>query len=76
MSSLHVETKRKIKEVNKVEFKILIDKLMLSDIEEQIMIMIYHKHKTMNQIADELGYSEAGVIKIHQRVLRKVAKLL
>ena len=76
MSSLHVETKRKIKEINKFEFKILIDKLMLSDIEEQMMVMIYLKHKTMNQIAYDLGYSEIRIKKMHQRILKKIAKFL
>lgn len=75
MSSKHIKTKNTIKDLEKADFLTLIDRLMLSETEEQMMKMIYMKRKTMNQIADELGYSEAGIIKAHQRIIKKISKI-
>lgn len=76
MSSKHIKTKNEIKDLEKADFLSLLDRLMLNENEEQMMKMIYMKRKTMNEIADELGYSEAGVIKAHQRIIKKIAKIL
>nr|DAP31868.1 MAG TPA: DNA-directed RNA polymerase specialized sigma subunit [Caudoviricetes sp.] len=50
--------------------------MMLSDEEEQMMRMYYMKHKTFNEIADELGYSEVGIAKMHQRIVKKIRKYI
>jgi DNA-directed RNA polymerase specialized sigma subunit len=76
MSSSHIETKRKLKETEKYDFISLLDRLMLSEIEEQIMKSIYIKHKSMCEIAYDIGYSEAGVVKAHQRILKKISKII
>jgi DNA-directed RNA polymerase specialized sigma subunit len=49
---------------------------MLDENEEQIMKLYYMKHKTMYEIADEIGYSEIGVVKAHQRILKKINKII
>jgi DNA-directed RNA polymerase specialized sigma subunit len=76
MSSNHVETKRKLKSTEKSEFICLLDRLMLSDTEKQIMELLYIKHKSMVEIANNLGYSEAGIVKAHQRILKKISKII
>lgn len=76
MSSEHIEAKHKILEKDKFEFESLIDRMMLSDEEEQMMRMYYMKHKSFNQIADELGYSEVGIARMHQRIIKKVRRYL
>lgn len=74
--SKHIELKRKLKEESKSNFLMLLDDLMLSDNEQQMMIMCYVKKKSMMQIADELGYSEIGVVKMHGRILDRIAKMI
>lgn len=74
--SKHIEVKHKIKEESKSDFLNMLDELMLSEQEEQMMKMYYIKKLTMMQIADELGYSEIGIIKMHNRILNKIAKII
>lgn len=74
MSSDHIKIRRKIQDQDKFEFESLLDSMMLSDEEEQMMRMHYMKHKTFNQIADELGYSEIGIARMHQRIIKKIRK--
>nr|DAE36195.1 MAG TPA: DNA-directed RNA polymerase specialized sigma subunit [Caudoviricetes sp.] len=78
LSSEHINVKHKILEKDKFEFEFetLIDRMMLSDQEEQMMRLYYIKHKTFNQIADELGYSEVGIARMHQRIIKKVRKYI
>jgi DNA-directed RNA polymerase specialized sigma subunit len=76
LSSEHIETRRKLKEVEKADFLEILDRVMLSENEEQIMKQYYMKHKTMPEIADNIGYSEIGVVKAHQRILKKISKII
>lgn len=76
LSSEHINVKHKILEKVKFEFETLIDRMMLSEQEEQMMRLYYIKHKTFNQIADELGYSEVGIARMHQRIIKKVRKYI
>lgn len=76
MSSEHIEAKHKIMSKDKFEFESLIDRMMLTEEERQMMNMYYIKHKTFYQIADELGYSEIGIAKMHQRIIKKIRKYL
>ena len=72
MSSDHIKVKHKILEKDKFEFETLIDRMMLSEEEQQMMYLYYMKHKTFNEIADQLGYSEIGIAKMHQRIIKKI----
>lgn len=76
MSTEHIKVKHKILEKDKFEFETLIDRMMLSEHEEQMMRLYYMKHKTFNEIADELGYSEVGIARMHQRIIKKVRKYM
>ena len=76
MSSDHIKVKHKILEKDKFEFEMLIDRMMLSDEEQQMMHLYYMKHKTFNEIADQLGYSEIGIAKMHQRIIKKIRKYI
>lgn len=76
LSSEHINVKHKILEKDKFEFETLIDRMMLSEQEEKMMRLYYIKHKTFNQIADELGYSEVGIARMHQRIIKKIRKYI
>lgn len=76
LSSEHINVKHKILEKDKFEFETLIDRMMLSEQEERMMRLYYVKYKTFNQIADELGYSEVGIARMHQRIIKKVRKYI
>lgn len=76
MSTEHIKVKHKILEKDKFEFETLIDRMMLSEQEEQMMRLYYMKHKTFNEIADELSYSEVGIAKMHQRIIKKVRRYI
>lgn len=75
--SKHIEIKHKIKNINrKTDFNSLLEESMLSDTEKQMMNMYYVENKSINLIADELGYSPQGIIKMHKRILNKLESLL
>ena len=74
--SKHIETKRKVKDAEKSDFLFLLDRVMLSEEEEKMMKLHYMKRKTLAEIADELGYSEVGIAKMHQRILKKISKII
>lgn len=73
----HIELKHKVKNINrKTDFYGLLEESMLSDVEKQMMIMYYAENKQLDYIADELGYSEQGIAKMHKRILNKLESLL
>ncbi|MBO7695455.1 MAG: hypothetical protein J6T10_22750 [Methanobrevibacter sp.] len=77
MSSKHIETKHKIKNINnKLIFNEMLENSMLSEIEKKMMRMYYVENKTMDYIADELGYSPQGILKMHKRILKRIGSLL
>lgn len=76
MSTRHIKVKRKLKRQGKADFNHILDDLMLTDNEEKMMRMYYLKHMSIDQIADELGYSAAGVEKMHQRVLNLIGNVI
>lgn len=73
----HKEIKNKVKSINKRSvFNELIEESMLNDKEKKMLIMYYIERKPLNFIADELGYSEIGIKKMHKRSLKKIEALL
>ena len=73
----HIQTKHKIQNINrKTDFNELLEQSMLSEKEKQMMKMYYEENKQMDLIADELGYSEQGIIRMHKRILKKLESLL
>lgn len=75
--SEHIETRRKLKRITKKStFNDILEDAMLSDVEKQIMEMHYVQRKEFAIIADELGYSEAGILRKHKHILKVIQGLL
>lgn len=73
----HIQTKHKIQNINrKADFNTLLEESMLNETEKKMMRMYYEENKRIDYIADELGYSEQGIIKMHKRILKKLESLL
>jgi DNA-directed RNA polymerase specialized sigma subunit len=72
----HVKTKHKIQQVGKTTFSELIEEAMLNEDEQRMMKMYYIDRKSISYIADTLGYSEQGILKMHKRILKKIESLL
>lgn len=73
----HIEIKHKVKEINrKADFNDLLEESMLNENEKKMMKMYYIENKTLDYIADELGYSQQGIAKMHKRILKKIESLL
>lgn len=69
----HMETKKKLKNIAKVEeFEKLLASRMITDEEKKILKMIYKERKSLSYIADILGYSESYVKKMHISILEKL----
>ena len=77
MSSKNIETKHKIKSINKKsDFYNLLNESMLNEKEKQMMELFYVENKDLDYIADLLGYSSQGISKMHSRILKKLESLL
>lgn len=77
MSSKHIEIKHKIKSINrKTDFNSLLEDSMLNETEKQMMKLYYIENKSLDFIADTLGYSPQGIAKMHKRILMKLESLL
>lgn len=75
--SKHIEIKHKVKNINrKTDFNNLLEESMLSDTEKQMMRKFYIENKSVDIIADELGYSPQGILKMHKRILKRIESLL
>ena len=72
----HVEIKHKVQKVRRTEFNELLNEAMLTEKEEAMMRMYYVERKDINHIADTLGYSKAGILKMHKRILERMESLL
>lgn len=57
-------------------FNSLLDNLMLSDEDKDIMRLIYVKKKNLSYIADTFGYSESTIKNRHKKVLKLITNLL
>lgn len=72
----HIKVKHEVQRVKRTEFNGLLEEAMLRDSEKAMMRMYYIEKKDLGYIADTLGYSKAGVIKMHQRILKQLESLL
>ncbi len=73
----HIKIKRKLKQIpTKIEFNSLLENAMVSEKERRLMQMYYVDQKDFDYIADVMGYSKAGVIKMHQRILKRIEALI
>lgn len=73
----HIDTRRKIKGIASVSsFYSLINSVVLSPIDKQILILHYIDEKDFRFIGDTLGYSESTIKKKHRKILAKLSKVL
>lgn len=73
----HMVTKKRVKKINKKStFNSILEESMLDEKEKQMMRMYYMEGKSFDFIADTLGYSKAGILKMHKRVLSKIEELV
>lgn len=60
----------------KAEFNSLLDVLFISDLEKEVVTMIYENGYDTEIIASKIGYSAPTVKAIHKRVLMKVSNFI
>lgn len=73
----HIKTRKKLVDITTVtEFKELLSLVILTAEERKIMEMHYLQGMSLMEIGFELGYAEVTVCKKHQKILRKIAKVL
>lgn len=74
--SKHIQVKHEIQKIRRTTFNELLEEAMLSENERRMMQMYYSEHKSLDYIADTLGYSKAGILKMHKRILERIESLL
>lgn len=73
----HIEVRKKIKSIGKKStFDSLLEESTLDDKEKQLMRMHYLEKKDFGYIADVMGYSQPGIIKMHKRILSQLESLI
>ena len=73
----HMMIKKKVQKIGKKsDFNEILENSLLNDREKEMMTMYYIERKDMDYIADIMGYSKAGIIKMHKRCLNKIQTLL
>lgn len=76
MDKKNAETRRKLKEVETIaEFENILNQIMLSEEEKQMLNLIYKDKQTISFVACELGMSESNVKAKHKKLLNKIGKL-
>lgn len=77
MASEHIKTRRKIENIDTItDFNDLINQLIISPEQKEMMRLHYVEDKNFNYIADVLGYSESSMKKWHTKILKKISKLI
>ena len=77
MNSINKITRDKLKEIpTKKELEDLIDKLILSDDERNIILMHYRDKKPLSYIADIICITKSSVNKKHKSALLKISKIM
>ena len=77
MSSKHIETRNKVKDIAKIQtFNDLLDACVLTDEDKELLRLHYLQEKDFRYIGDMLGYSESTIKKRHKKALQKLNKIL
>lgn len=77
MVTEHIKIRRKVKKIATVEdFYKLLDTVILSDEEKELLKMHYIANRDFRYIGDRLGYAEITIKKKHQKALRKMGDIL
>ena len=62
--------------VTKEDLINLLNKLLLNDKERIVLEMIYLNHRSLDSIADDLGYSIQNIKVLHRKALLKVSSYI
>ena len=77
MSSEHIKTRNKIKEIASITtFNDLIDACTLTKEDKDLLRLHYLQGKDFRYIGDKLGFAESTVKKRHRKALQKLNKIL
>lgn len=77
MTSEHIKTRRKLKEVATVnDFKKLLEECILSDEDKKLLEMHYLSNKDFRYIGDALGFAEQTIKYKHKNALQKLSNIL
>lgn len=68
----HINRKHALMQMNRNEIENLLNEMILSEDERAVFELIYIKRKPLTYIADITGYSESGIKKMHQRILKRI----
>lgn len=76
MDKKNARARKQLKQIGTVkDFEELLQALMLSEEEKQLLRLHYKEKKSLQYIADAMCMSEANVKKIHRKILSKVSEL-
>lgn len=64
--------KRMLESMTKPELVKLLDETALSEEERVIMEMLYIRRRPLRYVADVMAYSESGMKKKHDRILKRI----
>lgn len=72
-----LSTRKKIRQVGSfTTLQELLENSTLSKLDKEIVVLHYVQEKNFAYIGDELGYSESGIKKRHQKILNKLSQLV
>lgn len=73
----HLKVKHQLRKITlRDDFYKLLDSIMISKFEREIMEKVYLERITFQEIAAEYDYSEIGIRRIHSTVLEKLKPIL
>ena len=73
----HIAIKNRLKHISSVEdFRQMLNGVMLSDADKQMLEMIYIKGNDFRYIADSLGFSESTIKRRHKQAIAKLNNML
>lgn len=73
----HMNIRKRVKGIDrKSTLNSILDDSMLDEKEQQMIKMHYIEGKSFDYIADILGYSQSGILKMHKRALKKIENLI
>lgn len=72
----HVRNKHKIQNLSKQEFYRLLDRVMLSAKERDIMRLIYVERESTIYVALKTGYAESTVRFKHKQIVERLSRFL
>jgi len=77
VNNKNLMTRRKVQDIGSFSsLQDLLDNSTLSDLDKEIIVLHYVQEKNFAYIGDELGYSESGIKKRHQKILNKLSQLI